>query len=80
MIYYKLPLWTFLQEEKLKNEIDQLKKELEEQDNYILGRKNEAASLESYVSGYRDVFYRYKAERDKLHAERKYGFGSFTTH
>lgn len=59
------------QEEKLKNEIDQLKKELEEQDSYILGRKNEAASLESLVSGYRDVFYHYKAERDKLHAERK---------
>ncbi|KAI5667155.1 hypothetical protein M9H77_17008 [Catharanthus roseus] len=59
-------------ERKVKDEIDQLKKNLEEQDSYILDRKDKVASNESYVSGYRDVFNKYKAERDKLHAERKY--------
>lgn len=64
--------FLFLQERKLKDEINQLKKDLEEQDAYVFGRKNEAAALENLVSGYREVYSQYKAERDKLHTERKY--------
>ena len=67
------PCWlSFFQERKLNDEINQLRKDLEEQDAYVLGRKNEAAALENLVSGYREVCSRYKVERDKLHAERKY--------
>lgn len=59
------------QEKKLKDEINHLKVDLEEQDAYLTGRKAEATALESNISGYREIYNQYKGERDKLHAERK---------
>ncbi|KAL0370253.1 UNVERIFIED_CONTAM: Structural maintenance of chromosomes protein 3 [Sesamum angustifolium] len=55
----------------LRDEIEQLKKDIREQDAYLKNRKDEAAELESLISGYRQVYSQYKAERDKLHDERK---------
>ncbi|KAL3530194.1 hypothetical protein ACH5RR_009516 [Cinchona calisaya] len=69
--YERVLASNLTQERKLKDEINQLRKDLEDQDAYVFGRKNEAAALENLVSGYREVFSQYKAERDKLHAERK---------
>ncbi|XP_027158386.1 structural maintenance of chromosomes protein 3 [Coffea eugenioides] len=69
--YERVLASNLTQERKLNDEINQLRKDLEEQDAYVLGRKNEAAALENLVSGYREVCSRYKVERDKLHAERK---------
>ncbi|XP_073140120.1 structural maintenance of chromosomes protein 3 [Henckelia pumila] len=60
-----------VQERKLKDEIDQLEKDIGEQDAYIKGRKSEAAEFESLISGYRQGYNQYKVERDKLHDERK---------
>ncbi|KAL2510973.1 Structural maintenance of chromosomes protein 3 [Abeliophyllum distichum] len=59
------------QEKKLKDEIEQLEKDIREQDAYITGRKNEAASLESHISGYREGYNQNRVKRDKLHDERK---------
>ncbi|KAL0418391.1 UNVERIFIED_CONTAM: Structural maintenance of chromosomes protein 3, partial [Sesamum radiatum] len=58
-------------EKTLRDEIEQLKKDIREQDAYIKNRKDEAAELESLISGYRQGYSQYKAERDKLHDERK---------
>ncbi|PIN05754.1 hypothetical protein CDL12_21708 [Handroanthus impetiginosus] len=60
-----------VQEQKLRDEIEQLKKDIQEQEAYIKGRKDEAAELESLISGYRQGYNQYKSERDKLHDERK---------
>ncbi|KAL0460857.1 UNVERIFIED_CONTAM: Structural maintenance of chromosomes protein 3 [Sesamum latifolium] len=60
-----------MDEKKLRDEIEQLKKDIREQDAYIKNRKDEAAELESLISGYRQGYSQYKAERDKLHDERK---------
>ncbi|KAG8371091.1 hypothetical protein BUALT_Bualt13G0050800 [Buddleja alternifolia] len=62
---------NLVQEQKLRDEIEQLKKEIREQDAYIKGRKAEAAEYESHISGYRQGYNKYKAERDKLHDDRK---------
>ncbi|KAL0437108.1 UNVERIFIED_CONTAM: Structural maintenance of chromosomes protein 3 [Sesamum radiatum] len=62
---------NLVQEKKLRDEIEQLKKDIREQDAYIKNRKDEAAELESLISGYRQGYSQYKAERDKLHDERK---------
>lgn len=60
------------QEKKLRDEIEQLKKDIREQDAYIKGRRDEAAKLESLISGYRQSYSQFKLERDRLHDERKY--------
>lgn len=60
------------QEAKLRDEIQQLEKDIEKQDAYIAGRKGEIAQLDSLISGYRQGYSLYKTERDKLHDERKY--------
>ncbi|CAK9175462.1 unnamed protein product [Ilex paraguariensis] len=62
---------NLLQKDKLRDEIDQLKLELKEQESYFKGRQTEKAALESLISGYREGFNQYKAQRDKLHDERK---------
>lgn len=59
------------QEQKLKDEIEQLEKDIREQDAYITGRKNEAVSLESHISGYREKYNQYRVKRDELLDERK---------
>ncbi|XP_057782126.1 structural maintenance of chromosomes protein 3-like [Salvia miltiorrhiza] len=59
------------QEKKLRDEIEQLNRDIQAQDDYIKGRKDEAAKLESLISGYRQSYNQYKVERDKLHDERK---------
>ncbi|CAA0841357.1 Structural maintenance of chromosomes protein 3 [Striga hermonthica] len=59
------------QEAKLRDEIEQLKRDILEKDDYIKGRKDEAAELESRISGYRQGYNEYKLERDKLHDKRK---------
>ncbi|GFP97186.1 structural maintenance of chromosomes protein 3 [Phtheirospermum japonicum] len=61
----------WLWERKLMDEIKQLERDILEQDAYIKGRKDEAAELESLISGYRQGYNQYKVERDKLHDERK---------
>lgn len=62
---------NLVQEKKLRDEIEQLNREIREQDDYIKGRKDEAAKLESLISGYRQGYNHYKLERDRLHDERK---------
>ncbi|KAL1558286.1 Structural maintenance of chromosomes protein 3 [Salvia divinorum] len=62
---------NLVQEKKLRDEIEQLNKEIRAQDDYIKGRKDDAAKLESLISGYRQSYNQYKVERDKLHDERK---------
>ncbi|EPS67666.1 hypothetical protein M569_07108, partial [Genlisea aurea] len=58
------------QERKLRDEIEQLEKDINDQDSYIKGRKDEAHELESLISGYRQEYNQYKSERNKLHDER----------
>ncbi|KAL8479922.1 hypothetical protein ACS0TY_026749 [Phlomoides rotata] len=60
-----------VQEKKLRDEIEQLKKDIREQDAYIKGRRDEATKLESLISGYRQSYSQFKLERDRLHDERK---------
>lgn len=67
-------MFCLFQEKKLRDEIEQLNREIREQDDYIKGRKDEAAKLESLISGYRQGYNHYKLERDRLHDERKYDF------
>ncbi|KAI3461220.1 hypothetical protein Pfo_017883 [Paulownia fortunei] len=69
--YEQLLSSNLVQERKLRDEIEQLKKDIREHDAYIKGRKDEAAELESLISGYRQGYNQYKSERDKLHDERK---------
>ncbi|CAI9105898.1 OLC1v1004922C1 [Oldenlandia corymbosa var. corymbosa] len=59
------------QERKLRDEIDQLKKDLEMQDSYLSGRKNEATALKTLMDGYGDVVREFRKKRDTLHSERK---------
>ncbi|CAI9105889.1 OLC1v1004913C1 [Oldenlandia corymbosa var. corymbosa] len=58
-------------ERKLKDEISPLKKDLEVQDDYLSGRKNEAAASKTRIDGYGDVLREFKEKRDKLHSARK---------
>ncbi|XP_019197795.1 PREDICTED: structural maintenance of chromosomes protein 3 [Ipomoea nil] len=60
-----------MQESKLRDEINQLKKDLEIQDDIIRHRKNEAAERENLISGYRRGYNDYKRQRDEMHDERK---------
>lgn len=62
---------NLMQERKLKDEIDQLKKDMSDQDDIIKVRKVEVEKKESLISGYRNAYNQYKMERDKLHDERK---------
>ncbi|XP_057782124.1 structural maintenance of chromosomes protein 3-like [Salvia miltiorrhiza] len=62
---------NLVQEKKLRDEIEQLNRDIQAQDDYIKGRKDEAAKYESLISGYRQSYNQYKVERDKLHDERK---------
>ncbi|XP_047983686.1 structural maintenance of chromosomes protein 3-like [Salvia hispanica] len=62
---------NLVQEKKLSDEIEQLNREISTQDDYIKGRKDDAAKLESSISGYRHSYNQFKVERDKLHDERK---------
>nr|XP_016488728.1 PREDICTED: structural maintenance of chromosomes protein 3-like [Nicotiana tabacum] len=59
------------QERKLKDEIDQLNKDMRDLDDIINHRKVEADKKESLISGYLKAYNQYKVERDKLHDERK---------
>ncbi|XP_051120273.1 structural maintenance of chromosomes protein 3 isoform X2 [Andrographis paniculata] len=59
------------QEKKLRDEIEQLKNDVTEQDVHIQGRKDEVSELESRISGYRQSFNERKVERDNLQDERK---------
>ncbi|KAK7320513.1 hypothetical protein VNO77_30059 [Canavalia gladiata] len=59
------------QEQKLMEEIDRLKGELHDCDEYIKSRKSDIATLESLIAQSREGFNHYKVERDKLHDERK---------
>ena len=61
-----------LQEQKLLDEIDRLKEELQDCDENINRRKSEITTLESLIAQSREGLNRYKEERDKLHGERKY--------
>lgn len=65
-------LSSLFQESKLRDEINQLKKDLEIQDDIIRHRKNEAAERENLISGYRQGYNDYKKQRDEQHDERKY--------
>lgn len=60
-----------MQEVKLKDEIQQLNADKQEQDAYIARRKTEMAALESLISQYREGYNQYKSQRDKLQDERK---------
>lgn len=60
-----------MQEAKLKDEIQQLNADKQEQDAYIARRKTEMAALESLISQYREGYNQYKSQRDKLQDERK---------
>lgn len=60
-----------MQEVKLKDEIQQLNADKQEQDAYIARRKTEIAALESLISQYREGYNQYKSQRDKLQDERK---------
>lgn len=62
---------NLMQERKLNDEIDQLKKDMRDQDDIIKVRKVEVGKKESLISGYRNAYNQYKVERDKLHDERK---------
>ncbi|KAK4370653.1 hypothetical protein RND71_010128 [Anisodus tanguticus] len=59
------------QERKLKDEIDQLTKDMRDQDDIIKSRKVEVDEKEAFISGYRNAYNQFKVERDKLHDERK---------
>ncbi|PHT46466.1 Structural maintenance of chromosomes protein 3 [Capsicum baccatum] len=60
-----------VKEKKLKDEIDQLKNDMREQDEIIRVRKVEVDKKESLISGYRNAYNQYRVDRDKLHDERK---------
>lgn len=60
-----------MQEVKLKDEIQQLNADKQEQDAYIARRKTEIAALESLISQYREGYNQFKSQRDKLQDERK---------
>lgn len=60
------------QEQKLEDELQQLKAELGEQDVHIDNRRNEIATLDSLIAQSREGFINYKSQRDKLQDERKY--------
>lgn len=62
---------TLMQEKKLQDEIDQLKKDMRDQDDIIKVRKVEVDKKETFISGYRNAYNQYKVDRDKLHNERK---------
>ncbi|KAM3374323.1 structural maintenance of chromosomes protein 3 [Capsicum galapagoense] len=62
---------NLMQEKKLKDEIDQLKNDMREQDEIIRVRKVEVDKKESLISGYRNAYNQYRVDRDKLHDERK---------
>ena len=62
------------QEDKLKDEIQLLHTDIQEQDMYVERRKTEIAALESLISQYREGYNQYKLQRDKLQDERKYVF------
>lgn len=62
---------NLMQEKKLQDEIDQLKKDMRDQDDIIKVRKVEVDKKESFISGYRNAYNQYKVDRDKLHDERK---------
>lgn len=62
------------QEEKIKDEIQQLNADIQVQDAYIVHRQTEIADLESVISHYCETFNQLKSQRDKLQDERKYGF------
>uniref|UniRef100_A0A7N0UY74 Structural maintenance of chromosomes protein n=1 Tax=Kalanchoe fedtschenkoi TaxID=63787 RepID=A0A7N0UY74_KALFE len=59
------------QEQKLKEEIQQLNTELERQDLFIVDRRKDIAALESHISKSREGFLVLKARRDELQDERK---------
>ncbi|XP_009801877.1 structural maintenance of chromosomes protein 3 [Nicotiana sylvestris] len=59
------------QERKLRDEIDQLKKDMRDQDDIIKHRRVEMDKKEILISGYRNAYNQYKVERDKMHDERK---------
>ncbi|KAI9116787.1 hypothetical protein K1719_012153 [Acacia pycnantha] len=59
------------QEQKLREEIDRLNGELHNCDEYIESRRSEIAELESLISESREKFNNHRAQRDKLHDERK---------
>ncbi|GFZ13065.1 structural maintenance of chromosomes (SMC) family protein [Actinidia rufa] len=59
------------QEDKLKDEIQLLHTDIQEQDTYVERRKTEIAALESLISQYREGYNQYKLQRDKLQDERK---------
>ncbi|KAI8573366.1 hypothetical protein RHMOL_Rhmol01G0271500 [Rhododendron molle] len=59
------------QEEKIKDEIQQLNADIQVQDAYIVHRQTEIADLESVISHYFDTFNQLKSQRDKLQDERK---------
>lgn len=60
-----------MQEVKLKDEIQQLNADKQEQDAYIARRKTDIAALESLISQYREGYNQFKSQRDKLQDERK---------
>lgn len=66
---------NLMQEEKIKDEIQQLNVDLQEQDAYIDHRRTEIAALESLISQYREGFNQYKSQRDMLQEERKSFWG-----
>ncbi|KAK4719742.1 hypothetical protein R3W88_018080 [Solanum pinnatisectum] len=62
---------TLMQEKKLQDEIDRLKKDMRDQDDLIKVRKVEVDKKETFISGYQNAYNQYKVDRDKLHDERK---------
>lgn len=62
---------NLMQEKKLQDEIDQLKKDMRDQDDIVKVRKVEVDKKESLISGYRNAYNQYIVNRDKLHDERK---------
>ncbi|KAL7127032.1 hypothetical protein ABFS83_14G226900 [Erythranthe nasuta] len=62
---------NLVQEQKLRDELKQLEKDILEHDAYIKGRKSEAAELESLISGYIQGYNQFKLNRDELHDKRK---------
>lgn len=76
MILYLIVLIPLFlsQEKKLQDEIDQLKRDMRDQDDIIKVRKVEVDKKESLISGYRNAYNQYKVDRDKLHDERKYDY------
>lgn len=77
VILYLIVLISFFfssQEKKLQDEIDQLKKDMRDQDDIVKVRKVEVDKKESLISGYRNAYNQYIVNRDKLHDERKYDY------